>query len=302
MMAAETARRVFEAVGGKDNIVSNTICMTRLRLELANIASIDKSSLLEIHGVLGCVPKENNQIEIVFGPAMIERIYTEFIALSEKGESLPPSRKLTQPKPTLEQARAASHAIRHRSEPSVSTPTSQQASHQVSLSDIRRLQELLNEPGMEAPDAQSRLLVLNGPNINLLGTREPHIYGSTNFHALNELCREAGRANGFVEVRCFQSNHEGDLIDEIQAARGSYGAIVINAAAFTHTSIAIFDALKAVDIPAYEVHISKLEEREEFRQVSYLRAACIGSISGKGIQGYAEAIEKLAEHLGLNRG
>lgn len=141
-----------------------------------------------------------------------------------------------------------------------------------------------------------KILVLNGPNINLLGVREPEIYGKDNYSAL--LARLQAHANlRGISVRAVQTNHEGVLVDEIQNAYRNYDGIVINPAAYTHTSIAILDAVKAVGIPTVEVHISDISKREDFRQISYIRAACIATISGHGIQGYLEAIDLLIAHL-----
>lgn len=137
-----------------------------------------------------------------------------------------------------------------------------------------------------------KILVINGPNINMLGIREKEIYGSETFKSLIELCMKTGYELG-VDVECYQSNHEGDLVDIIQNAYQRVDGIVINPGAYTHTSIAILDALKAVQIPAVEVHISKVEEREAFRQISYVREACYKTITGHGIQSYVEAIESL---------
>ncbi len=134
-----------------------------------------------------------------------------------------------------------------------------------------------------------KILVLNGPNINMLGIREPGIYGSNSFADLLALLDETAFAEG-LQIDQFQSNHEGDLVDKIQAAYGVYDGIVINPAAYTHTSIAILDALKAVGIPAVEVHISDVDSREAFRQISYAGMACIKTIKGHGIEGYREAI------------
>ena len=142
-----------------------------------------------------------------------------------------------------------------------------------------------------------KALVINGPNLNMLGIREPGIYGSDNYDHLVQICKEAGAAQGFDEVEVFQSNHEGSIVDKIQEAYGKVDGIVINPAAYTHTSVAILDALKAVAIPAVEVHISAVETREDFRQVSYARLACFATITGKGLQGYAHALELLKEHL-----
>ena len=140
-----------------------------------------------------------------------------------------------------------------------------------------------------------KLLVLNGPNLNLLGLREPAIYGSQNYAALcgliEETCRELS-----IEVEIFQSNHEGVLVDKIQEAYGKFDGIVINPAAYTHTSIALLDAVKAVGIPTVEVHISDPDTREDFRKISYIRAACAATIKGKGIQGYLEALHFLYDN------
>ncbi len=142
-----------------------------------------------------------------------------------------------------------------------------------------------------------KILVLNGPNINMLGIREPNIYGAESFAALLKLLQYAADEL-CISVDQYQSNHEGCLVDKIQAAYGVYDGIVINPAAYTHTSIAILDALKAVDIPAVEVHISDISKREEFRKQSYTALACEKSIIGKGIAGYREAIIYLKEKYG----
>ena len=139
-------------------------------------------------------------------------------------------------------------------------------------------------------------LVINGPNLNMLGIREPDIYGHQTYDDLIELCRAAGEKEGFDTVDVYQSNHEGDLIDTIQQALGVYG-IVINPAAYTHTSVGILDALKAVQIPAVEVHISAVDEREGFRQISYAGMACFDRVVGEGLTGYAHALYILKEHL-----
>ena len=141
-----------------------------------------------------------------------------------------------------------------------------------------------------------KLLIINGPNLNLLGLREPQIYGTRNFTALEEYiqncCAEAG-----VEAELFQSNHEGVIVDCIQQAYGRIDGIVINPAAYTHTSVAILDALKAVSIPAVEVHLSDVNERESFRHISYAGMACIKSYIGLGFEGYREAVFYLKDYL-----
>lgn len=143
-----------------------------------------------------------------------------------------------------------------------------------------------------------KIYVINGPNINMLGIREPEHYGKTSYNELISGLLEYCEARK-IEAVCYQSNHEGDLVDKIQEAfaEGADG-IVINPAAYTHTSIALLDALKAVGLPAVEVHISKVDEREEFRRISYIREACVGTVSGKGIGGYREAIDYLIENYG----
>ncbi|MFR7990160.1 MAG: type II 3-dehydroquinate dehydratase [Anaerovoracaceae bacterium] len=142
-----------------------------------------------------------------------------------------------------------------------------------------------------------KILVINGPNLNMLGIREPEIYGKDTYQDLISLVESAAARLG-VEAAFFQSNHEGDLVDAIQEAYGRYDGIVINPAAYTHTSVALLDALKAVGIPAVEVHISDVAEREDFRQISYVRGACIGTVMGKGFDGYIEAMEMLIAHRG----
>jgi len=138
-----------------------------------------------------------------------------------------------------------------------------------------------------------KILVINGPNLNMLGIREPDHYGKETY---NDLCKKIENhcKSKNIDVKIYQSNHEGDLVDEIQKAYGNTDAIVINPGAYTHTSIAILDAVKSVNIPTVEVHISKVEEREDFRQISYVRLACKKTITGHGTNGYLEAIDYLA--------
>ena len=139
-----------------------------------------------------------------------------------------------------------------------------------------------------------KILVINGPNLNMLGVREPDHYGNETYADLVAKIENHCLTKG-VDVKCFQSNHEGDIVDEIQSAYGNADGIVINPAAYTHTSIAILDAVKSVNLPTVEVHISKVEEREKFRQISYIRSACIKTITGHGTDGYLEAIDFLIE-------
>ena len=143
-----------------------------------------------------------------------------------------------------------------------------------------------------------KILVINGPNLNMLGIREPDIYGSGTYA---DLCRKitgwAGELG--LDVELFQSNHEGAIVDTIQAAYGVFDGILINPAAYTHTSVAILDALKAVGIPAVEVHISDVDSREDFRQISYAGIACVKTIKGQGLDGYRQAVQFLVNYIDL---
>ena len=141
-----------------------------------------------------------------------------------------------------------------------------------------------------------KILVLNGPNINMLGIREPGVYGSQSYAELLRLLEVWADTLG-IEMEHYQSNHEGALVDKIQAAYGNFDGIVINPAAYTHTSIAILDALKAVALPAVEVHISDVKSREDFRQISYTGKACVKTIMGQGLDGYRQAMVFLRDYL-----
>ncbi|MCL1832421.1 MAG: type II 3-dehydroquinate dehydratase [Oscillospiraceae bacterium] len=141
----------------------------------------------------------------------------------------------------------------------------------------------------------NKILVINGPNLNMLGIREPDIYGKQTYADLVEFVKQVG-ADVSVEVDCVQSNHEGVIVEAIQGALGKYDGIVINPAAYTHTSIAILDALKAVNLPAAEVHISNPWERDDFRRESYAGMACVYACAGLGFEGYACAIKFLVEY------
>ena len=141
-----------------------------------------------------------------------------------------------------------------------------------------------------------KILIINGPNINLLGTREPDIYGKDTYE---DLCNyvQLYCAEENLDVEFYQSNHEGDIVDKIQASMDDVDGIVLNPAAYTHTSVAIADTLKAVCIPTVEVHISNIDEREDFRKISYVSSVCLNTIIGKGFKGYTEAIEILRNYI-----
>ncbi len=145
-----------------------------------------------------------------------------------------------------------------------------------------------------------KILVINGPNINMLGIREPQIYGKDNYKTLCTKIKNHAKQKG-IGLSLFQSNCEGELVSAIQKAYKKYDGIVINPAAYTHTSVAILDAVKAVGVPTVEVHISDVSAREDFRQISFIREACVKTISGKGIGGYLEAIDFLCENFGDNK-
>lgn len=143
-------------------------------------------------------------------------------------------------------------------------------------------------------ELMKKILVINGPNLNLLGLREPALYGAKNFTALQTSIREWAEALG-LDVELFQSNHEGEIVDKIQAAYGVFDGILINPAAYTHTSVAILDALKAVSLPTVEVHLTEISTREEFRRFSYVSLYAQKTICGKGFDGYKEGLEYLAD-------
>ena len=141
-----------------------------------------------------------------------------------------------------------------------------------------------------------KFLIINGPNLNMLGIREPALYGKQDYEALIKFCEEACAEVG-AKCECFQSNHEGALVDRIQEAYfQKIDGIVINPGAYTHTSVALLDALKAVSIPAIEVHLTNVNDRDEFRKVSFIREACLTAIIGEGFEGYRMAIERLKKH------
>ena len=141
-----------------------------------------------------------------------------------------------------------------------------------------------------------KILVMNGPNLNLLGTRQPEVYGSETLTMVEERCVAYGKQVG-MEVTCMQSNHEGVLLDAIHAAKGVYDAVILNAGAYTHTSIALMDAIYSVELPVVEVHLSNIHARETFRHTSYISKAALGQICGFGSQGYLMALDALRAHL-----
>lgn len=142
-----------------------------------------------------------------------------------------------------------------------------------------------------------KILIINGPNLNLLGTREPEIYGSTTLSDIEKVISEYSKTFQNVSVEFFQSNHEGEIVEKIQSAKGVYDGIVINPAAYTHTSVAIADAIKAVSLPAVEIHLSNINKREDFRKNSITASSCIGQISGFGKNSYLAGLFCIVKHL-----
>ena len=141
------------------------------------------------------------------------------------------------------------------------------------------------------------VLILNGPNLNLLGTRQPDVYGATTLQDVETLCRDAAQSLN-LGLEFLQSNHEGFLVDQIHAAKGSHDGIVLNAGAYTHTSIALMDAISSVDLPVIELHLSNIHARESFRHTSYISKVALGLISGFGAKGYVLALEAMSDHFG----
>ena len=299
----QIAEEVLAAVGGRENVMANDICMTRLRILTEDPALVDTDQLSAARGVLGFVKRGANGIEVVFGPGKVEAVHEALVELTgiegdeEAFEGT--GKSVTSPIHVhISQNPLRDAALVQREteeESSDAAPDEASVEELVSLLDSI---EPADEPAAER-ETRARVLVINGPNINMLGIREPDIYGHDSYQTMLSTCQTAAREAGFSECTCFQSNHEGDLIDAIQDAYGSYAGIIINPGAYTHTSIAILDAAKAVGLPMIEVHISKLDEREEFRQVSYIRAACFETIAGLGVEGYRKAMFDMAAHLGM---
>lgn len=323
------AASVLKSVGGKANVVANSLCMTRLRLTIADPTLVDRKALASIPGVLGTVGRGANGLEVVFGPTAVRGVFDTFAKLT----GLAATYDLPQDKDLASNFNVQVTSGSADTGPDVDAPADPSAARagtppgggakgaargvedETSLL-IRMLEESERRiggvpeagvspfPGPEASDMRKfahegapRLLVINGPNINMLGIREPELYGREDFATLLAVCHETAEEEGFADCLCYQSNHEGDLVDRIQDAYQEFEGIIINPAAYTHTSVALLDALKAVQVPAIEVHLSQVSEREGFRQRSFVRAACFETIMGEGIDGYAHAIRDMAAHL-----
>ena len=301
--ALQIAKEVLDAVGGKANVTGNDICMTRLRIKTEDPSLVDTDQLTATRGVLGIVQRGKGGIEVVFGPGKVEDVHEALADLTgiESSET-----GFSDDGPSRMDVIVSSHAEAADEDTAVGDDEDDDLSSVESLVSLLDADDETSEkkPEPSCGDAVEdvepvSVLVLNGPNINMLGIREPGIYGSESYTDLLQLCQDTAAEVGFDRCTCYQSNHEGDLVDAIQDAMGKYDGIVINPGAYTHTSIASLDAAKAVRLPIVEVHISKVEEREEFRQVSYIRQACFETITGMGINGYRKAILDLAEKLDL---
>lgn len=318
----KTANRVLECIGGAQNVLENSLCMTRLRLTVQNPTLIDREGLIGVDGVLGIAGRGPNGIEVVFGPSVVKDVHKELVKITGIEPSPTISHEGVDTSPIIkvqiatDTPRKGAYGAKAKEDKETAKDNSS------SLGDLDALSALMDESDdfdldFTGPDdplkdlfddideedeseekkSGRRVLVLNGPNINMLGIREPDLYGTKDYSDLLNLCKETALKCGFIDCYCYQSNHEGDLIDKIQDAWQVFDAIVINPAAYTHTSVALLDALKSVDIPTVEVHISQVSERESFRQISYVRAACVKTIIGEGIDGYAHAIEYLWNYL-----
>lgn len=312
----QIAEEVLAAVGGKDNVTANDICMTRLRILTQDPSRVNTDQLSAARGVLGFVQRGQNGIEVVFGPGKVEAVHEAIVKLTGiegdnepfagGAEASPAALHVHISQNPLRDAAIVQNEVDEAASPAPEDPVADLVSLLDAIEPTTDDEDVSEESAdalVEAKHASqespARVLVINGPNINMLGIREPDIYGHDTYRGMLQLCHDAAEEAGFTECTCFQSNHEGDLIDAIQDSYGSYAGIVINPGAYTHTSIAILDAAKAVGLPMVEVHISKLDEREEFRQVSYIRAACFETVTGMGIEGYRKAILDLADHIGL---
>ena len=333
MTGDEIAIQVLAALGGRENVLTNTVCMTRLRVTLRNPEKVDYKGLNDVHNVLGTASRGRNGLEVVFGPRIIDSVYHAFVKLTGRAAGsdalFPMNRPRSNMRVQINSTRPLDADIdtqepddAHEADPSKDAPLIDDAEMSV-LEDIfgdseepEQQDQDESEEKVETADEDAtvtaesvreedevkeqegpRLLVINGPNLNMVGIREPDLYGKQDYPAMLQLCKDAAQEFGFSRCDCYQSNHEGDLVDKIQDAYGAYDGIVINPGAYTHTSIALLDALKAVSIPAVEVHISKVNEREPFRQISYVRLACFLTVSGLGIEGYRKAIQELAEYI-----
>ncbi|MBP3894404.1 MAG: type II 3-dehydroquinate dehydratase [Atopobiaceae bacterium] len=313
----DIAAAVLECVGGLSNVSCSSLCATRLRITLNEADRIEHNALNLINGVLGVAKRGANGIEVVFGPNLVRGVYQSFERLTgPMAERQDDSTDSTRPKVDSNFQVTITPETPGRPQVQIAVPRPTTDRAPVEDNETNALLEILDEvssdsasPGIAGKQVSSvddfddgaRLLVINGPSINMLGIREPEIYGSNDYSALLQECHDSAAEAGFAECECYQSNHEGDLIDRVQDAYELFDAIVINPGPYTHTSIALADALRAVGIPAIEVHLSDTKRREDYRRHSFVAEACIDLIEGMGIAGYRKAIFALARHLELDQ-
>lgn len=282
------AHEILNAIGGSKNLTHNEVCMTRLRLSIDDMTLIDHEQLATATGVLGIVGKGSNGLEVVFGPNLVSQVNNSLNCI------------LGEPEKTfcsLDEKRSDNPAQHNEEVDELISLLAQKNTLDQDEEDFDGLVSDLDADDFEDDLEAPRLLIINGPNINMLGIREPEVYGKADYRTLIETCKEEALSQGFSDCVCYQSNHEGDLVDAIQDALGSYDGIIINPAAYTHTSVALLDAALAVQIPMIEVHLTDISTREDFRHISYIKDACFATVTGKGIDSYREAIQLMAAHL-----
>lgn len=281
------AREVLDALGGRENVLSNAVCMTRLRVTLQNPQDVDYEILGDVQGVLGTAMRGNNGLEVVFGPRVIDGIYHAFIELTGisggADDLFPMSRQETNMRVQ----------IRTRKKEPRQTPVAYDEPL-LNEQEMSMLEDIFGSKEKKSyrkvKDITKRLVVINGPNINMIGISTSSEEHRDDFPAMLELCKKTALEAGFARCDCFQSNHEGDLVDMIQDAYDSYDAIVINPGAYG-CSLALRDALRAVSIPTMEVH------RHELKECDAVGTACLGMVSGLGTAGYRTAILELADMI-----
>ena len=282
------AHEILNAIGGSKNLTHNEVCMTRLRLSIDDMTLIDHEQLATATGVLGIVGKGSNGLEVVFGPNLVSQVNNSLNCI------------LGEPEKTfcsLDEKRSDNPAQHNEEVDELISLLAQKNTLDQDEEDFDGLVSDLDADDFEDDLEAPRLLIINGPNINMLGIREPEIYGKADYRTLIEVCKAEAQSQGFSDCVCYQSNHEGDLVDAIQDALGNYDGIIINPAAYTHTSVALLDAALAVQIPMIEVHLTDISTREDFRRISYIKDACFATVAGKGIDSYREAIQLMAAHL-----
>lgn len=330
----DIAAAVLECVGGFGNVADNSLCATRLRISLKDPERVNRNALHSINGVLGIADRGTSGIEVVFGPNLVRGVYRSFERLtgiisephSSKTVTLRPARnfqvRITPETPGAPQVVGLD--MRADTENVSISPVdddtnalldllgndSEDTEHSfgalMGLSDSDGSDDGADEE--EADDASydeaadgPHLLVINGPNVNLLGTGNGPSPDGADFSDLLTKCQESATEAGFASCDCYQSNHEGDLIDRIQDAAGIEDAIVINAGGFAYTSVALLDAIVMVGLPTIEVQLERAIYGEGLPWQSYVGRGCLATITGQGIEGYRSAIFRLANCLGLHR-